>query len=65
VDDPAQAGTATYKPKGAKKPNQGNADVSGKVLLKSVDQLSPEEYEKNRVAILREARTVPYGAEAE
>jgi hypothetical protein len=44
----------------AGKPDSGSGDVSGKELLKRVDELTDAEYEKNRDQILREAKAVKY-----
>lgn len=52
-------GTPTYTPPA--KPDGGSGDLTGKELLKDIENMSQEEYDKNYDKILKEAATVKYG----
>lgn len=62
-----QQPTGTWTPGAAPaKPDAGPSDLTGKKLLENVANMSPEEYNKHRDAILREAKGVAYsGSNAE
>lgn len=45
----------------ARKPGNTGGDLTGKQLLKDVENMSDEEYAKHHKEILREARTMKYG----
>lgn len=64
----AGKGGGTYTPPGAPPtpPGKGdNGDITDKVLLKDVKNMSPEEFAKHRAKLLAEVKQVKYTGEAE